>query len=370
VTFPVAGVDERIAGPDEVLQVARGIATAVAPASGLTDVQASLLQAVTKAMTGYEIDYSQLDGLGSDELALVLCERDHPYRQRIVQHMVLGELVLTPLPEDVAERVSGYADALGVDDDFVQVARKYSRGALGLAWVDLRRSGFLDRWDDDRLVPLHTASSMADPWDEAPPDPALEARWRAFAELPTATLGRAVMEMYRARGFQLPGTRGAASAYLAQHDFVHVLADYGTTLEGELEVFAFVGRADPDPKGFAWLATMVGLFETGYISVQGPFAVDVRERHLRTPGMPARVPDALRRGKSVCERFGRDLFTVDFHAIAHRSVAELREELHIPPKSDEVLELGSPGVFDPGGISERQRLAGSRTEASDRVASA
>ena len=29
---------------------------------------------------------------------------------------------------------------------------------------------------------------------------------------------------------------------------------------------AFVGRADPDPKGFAWLATLIGLFESGYIS--------------------------------------------------------------------------------------------------------
>ena len=62
--------------------------------------------------------------------------------------------------------------------------------------------------------------------------------------------------MYDSRGFALPGSATGASAYLAQHDFVHVLADYGTNLKGELEVFAFIGRADPDPKGFAWLATL------------------------------------------------------------------------------------------------------------------
>ena len=67
--------------------------------------------------------------------------------------------------------------------------------------------------------------------------------------------------------------------YLAQHDFVHVLADYGTNLKGELEVFAFIGRSDPDPKGFAWLATLVGLFETGFIADTGFFERDVRERH-------------------------------------------------------------------------------------------
>jgi hypothetical protein len=357
MTHPVIGVAEQPADTDEVLQVARAIATAVAPSDGLTDVQTSLLRAVTKAMTEIDVDYRDLDPLGADELAAVLAAHDHAYRQRIVQHMVLGELVLRPLPNDVAERVSRYAEALGVDDDFVQVARKYARGALGLAWVDLRRSGFVDRWDADHLTPLHTSTASEDPWDEAPPDPELAARWEAFGELPAGSLGRAVIEMYRARDFWIPGTPGAASAYLAQHDFVHVLADYGTTLEGELEVFAFAGRADPDPKGFAWLATMIGLYETGYVHAQGFFAVDVRERHLHTPGMSARLPDALRRGKVVCEGYGRDLFSVDFHALADRSVEEVRAELHVPPKSD---EIESPGVFDLGGISERQREAGAR----------
>lgn len=361
MTASSAGVERTDADPDEVLCVARGIATAVAPESGLTDVQASLLRATTKAMTGVDVDYRDLEPLGPDQLASVLATRDRAYRQRIVQHMVLGELVLTPLPRDVADRVSACADALAVDDDFVKVARRYAQNALGLAWMDLRRSGFLDHWSDDGVVPLHTTSSMADPWDEPAADPELEARWRAFADLPPGTLGHSVWEMYRARGFLLPGSPGAASAYLAQHDFAHVLADYGTTMESELEVFAFVGRADPDPKGFAWLATMIGLFETGYIHAQGPFAVDVREHHLRTPGMSIRLPDALRRGKVVAEHYGRDLFSVDFHELVHLPVAEVRDRLHVPPKSDEVVAVGSPGPFDPGGMSEHQRAAGARS---------
>jgi hypothetical protein len=365
MTGPFTGAEAQLADSDEVLDVARAIATAVAPSTGLTDVQASLLRAITKAMTDVDVDYRDVGELGPDELAAVLATHDHAYRQRIVQHMVLGELVLTPLPTDVAERVTRYAQALGVDDDFVRVARKYARGALGLAWVDLRRSGFLDRWDEGNLAPLHTTTAADDPWDEAPPDPELAARWRAFGDLPSGTLGRSVIEMYRARDFWIPGTRGAASAYLAQHDFVHIIADYGTTLEGELEVFAFVGRADPDPKGFAWLATMIGLYETGYVHAQGFFQVDVRERHLHTPGMSIRLPDALRRGKVVCEHYQRDLFLVDFHALAPRGVDDVRAELGIPPKSDEVLELGSPGPFDAGGISERQRAAGTRAAAGE-----
>ena len=112
--------------PDEreVVLVARGIATAVAPEGGLTEVQAALLGAIAGALTGVDVDYRHLEPLGPKELADVLDARDRGYRQRIVHHMVLGELVLQPLPAEVAQRVGTYADALGIDDRFVPVARQ------------------------------------------------------------------------------------------------------------------------------------------------------------------------------------------------------------------------------------------------------
>ena len=344
---------------DEIVVVGRAIATAVKPEGGLTDVQVSVLQAITQALTGIDLDYRGLDDLAPDELARMLERRDVAYRQRIVHHMLLGELVLRPLPDEVAVRVGTYADALGVDDDFVRVARRYAQGAFGLAWVDLRRSGFSDRWDETRLDSLHTRAQFEDPFDQPVADPELEARWEAFGALAPGTLGRQIWEMYRSRGFALPGNPHGASAFIAQHDFMHVLADYGTTLAGELEAFALVGRADPDPKGFAWLATMVGLFETGYVHEQGFFQVDVRERSLQGTGMGVRLADALRRGKAVAEGYGTDLFYVDFHALADRPVDEVRAQLHLPPKSPEAIAAGSPGLFEDGGMSERQRAAAS-----------
>ena len=342
----------------EVELVARGMATAVAPEGGLTPVQASLLGAITRAVTEVDVDYLALDPLSCDDFAQVLMGQGQDYRRRIVHHMVLAELVLAPLPDAVAERVSASAAALGIDDDFVRIARRYARGTLGLAWCDLRRSGFADRWDDDsKLEPLHAAAAAEDPFDETPLDPELTARWKAFGGLPEGTLGRSVFEMYEARAFFWPGTRHAASPQLAQHDFVHVLADYGTTIEGELEVFGLIGRADPDPKGFAWLATVVGLFETGHVHQQGFFEVDVRERHLSAPGNEVRLADAIRRGKRVCEAFDRDLLTVDYHELAPLAVDEVRDRLHIPEKSREALAIGSVGPFDPAGISAYQREA-------------
>lgn len=344
---------------EEVTLVARGIATAVAPDSGLTDIQADLLEAIADALTGVRVDYRSLDPLGPEELAAVLSEREPAYVQRIVHHMVLGELVLRPIPTVVAHRVAKYAEALGVKDDFVRVARRYAQGARGLAWLDMQRNGFVEHVREASGDEAETTASRRQiasaAFAPAELDDALAAKWITFEELPSDSLGRCVREMYDERGFALPGTPGGAPEYLAQHDFVHVLADYGTNLKGELEVFAFIGRADPDPKGFAWLATLIGLFETGYVSDTGFFQRDVRERNVQAPGMHQRLADAIKRGKAVAECYGVDLFEVDYYGLARRPVAEVRDMLSMPPKSSAALESGSAGTFDVAGMSEIQR---------------
>src|SRR5215831_1790255 len=162
---------------EEVFRVARGIATAVAPAAGLTDVQAALLEAIASALTNIDVDYRHLEPLGPDELAAILEPHDQNYRQRIVHHMVLGELVLRPLPTEVAARVAKYARALGVDDRFVRVARRYAQGAYGLAWMDLRRSGFTEHVRQAETEQARRTARSSDPFATTEVDPALEARW-------------------------------------------------------------------------------------------------------------------------------------------------------------------------------------------------
>ncbi len=340
---------------DEVMLTARGIATAVAPEEGLTEVQALLLGAIASSLTGFEVDYHSLEPLAPEGLAEALAHRDQHHRQRIVHHMVLAELILRPIPVAVAARVAKYAQALDIRDDFVRVARRYAQGAYGLAWMDLQRSGFEEHVRDTGDAGVATRHVETGALDPAKVDPELEARWQAFRELPEGSLGRSVVEMYDGRGFVLPGAAGGAPEYLAQHDFVHVLADYGTNLRGEIEVFAFIGRADPDPKGFAWLATLIGLFETGYISGTGFFDRDVREHHAQGGGMHVRIADAIRRGKQVSTCCQTDLFVVDYHALAQRPVPEVREILFVPEKSRAALDLGSPGAFELEGMSDMQR---------------
>jgi hypothetical protein len=340
---------------DDAVCIARGIATAVEPDGGLEPIQVSLLGEVFAATEGRRLDFAALEPLGPDDLAAALATRPAELRHRIVHHMVLGELILRPIPPGVARRVEQYAKALGVDDRFVRVARRYAQGAFGLAWLDLHHSGFAEHWERARMDQLKTDVRLEDQLAAGVEDAALAARWMGFADLGPDTLGRSVWDMYRSRGFGLPGSVGGASAYLAQHDFVHVLADYGTNLNGELEVFTLIGRADPDPKGFAWPATLIGLFETGYVADAGFFTGDLRERRLDRTEMHVRIADALRRGQRLCERLGVDPLDVDYHDVADRTVTEVRTELGIEPKSDAALAAGSPGAFDWDGLSRIQQ---------------
>ncbi len=147
---------------DEALLIARGVASAVAPEGGLAAVQISLLGEIHSALTGVAIDFADLDPLGPAELADSLGTRTPGFRHRVVQDMVLGELILRPIPPEVARRVETYARALRVDDRFVRIARRYAQGAFGLAWLDLHRSGFAEHWERARMDQLKTTVRLED----------------------------------------------------------------------------------------------------------------------------------------------------------------------------------------------------------------
>jgi hypothetical protein len=167
-----------------------------------------------------------------------------------------------------------------------------------------------------------------------------------------------VVKFYDARGFVFPGRPGSAPPLLAQHDWVHVLADYGSTVECEIEVFAFLSRSNDDPRGFSLLAMVISLFETGYMaSGAGLFQYD--PGHLSHRGMATRLADALRRG-ALCgwHGGGQDLLERDWFADAARPIADVRAELAIVPKSDFAMESGSVTAWEPGGISPYQYECG------------
>jgi hypothetical protein len=343
----------KLTPPDaqEVELISRGVMAAVAPESGLTDTQRLLMQAVFLAMTGLPatLDRAPLDAAG---LAEALAPRNLDFRTRITQIMVLLGLVLRPLPRPVAARIASYASELGVHEGMLEVAERFAEGSLGLAAFDFERNGYISTWDASAL---HTSHTLDSAWDFVPADPALADRWQALEDLRDGSLGRRVTEFYRARGFTYPGRPGSAPPLLAQHDWVHVLADYGTTVESELEVFAFIARANDDLRAFSLLAMVVSLFETGYLRA-GAGLFESSPGHLSHQGMAVRVADAMRRG-ALCQG-SIDFMGVDWFDLADLGVEEARQHFGVPAKSGDAVAAGAVGPWEAGGISAFQLKAG------------
>jgi len=349
-------------GPDETRTTAWGMATAVAAGGTLSPLQRALLERVVQSMTGHRVDLGAFTPVGTYALAQALARRNAVFRARILQVTLLAALVLRPLPEEVVDRTTELAVELGVDEGLIRVAREFAEGALGLAGVDFERNGYTAEWHPSDAEFLHTSSQLQGAWDSSVDDPALASRWRALEDLPAHTLGRRVTEMYRARGFSYPGTPGSAPPLLAQHDWVHVVADYGTTVEAELEVFAFIARANDDLRAFSLLAMVVSLFETGYLRTgAGLFESDAG--HLSSDsGVVVRMADAMRRGalcRDVVTGSGSvDFLGVDWFAVAAESVETVRERFGVVAKSDDAVAAGSVGPWEAGGISPFQVRAG------------
>jgi hypothetical protein len=342
----------------EARLIAGGIAGATAAGGQLTALQRMMIEAITESMTGFAVPATALPRLDADAFARAMRFREEMFRQRMVQFMLLCALVLDPLPEEVVSRIGVYADELGVSDDMVRVAQRFAHQSFGLALVDFDRSGYMATWDPSRSNVLHTSRELTAAWEHWVRDDALAAMWASLRDLPDGTLGREVTKFYDARGFAFPGAPESAPPLLAQHDWVHILTDYGSTVEAEIEVFAFIARGNDDPRAFSLLAQVVSLFETGYLaSGMGLFAYD--RGHLSQVGMAVRLGDALRRGAlSAAANHGIDLLAVDWFDHAELPIDEVRAKLGIVPKDPRAVEAGSVTPWEAGGISPYQYQAG------------
>ncbi len=350
----------KLTPPDaaEVRLIAGAVAAAVAPGGQLTSLQRLLIEAMVESMTGFVVPANHVPRISAEEFARALADRDEPFRHRMVHFMLLGALVLVPLPEEVVQRVENYARELCIDDSMLRVANRYAHGSLGLALIDFQRSGYMETWDATHAEALHTSSALNDAWDECVTDDALAQQWESLRALPEGTLGREVVKFYDARGFVFPGRPNSAPVLLAQHDWVHVVAGYGSTVESELEVFGLIARANDDPRGFSLLAMVISLFETGYLaSGAGLFRYD--RGHLSHEGMAVRLADAMRRGALVgAHAGGPDLLNIDWFLHAARPVEDVRTELGIVPKAEHAIEVGSVTPWERGGISPFQYECG------------
>jgi len=339
---------------DEIVQVCGAWVTALGGPDAVTDLQRLVLTAITKSMTGHDIDLLRGPVVDPVGLGKVLANRDAAFRSRIIQALLTAEMLLRPIPLEVTARVEAYARELGVEDDMFNVVRRLADGAFGLALVDFQRSGYEGAFDHDiQGTGLHTSKKLHTAWAEDPDDPVLAAQWAALERCAPGSLGRGLFEFYAARGFSYPGTPDSAPPLLAQHDWVHVLTGYGSTVESEIEVFTFIARANDDPRAFSLQAMVLSLFETGYLSAgAGLFLYDTGHLSDRAESMAVRMGDAMRRG-ALCACHG-DLLSADWFSYADRSLEDVRRDLNIIPKSEAAWLAGSVTAWEHGGISPYQ----------------
>ena len=191
-------------------------------------------------------------------------------------------------------------------------------------------------------------------------DAALAARWESLRELPDGRSAAGVAKFYDARGFAFPGRPGSAPPLLAQHDWVHVLADYGSTVESEIEVFAFIARANDDPRAFSLLAMVISLFETGYLATRRRACSSTTAAISRTKawrcGSPTRCGAARCVGAHAARP--RPPGGSTGSSTRDRPVDDVRAEFGVVAKSERAIEAGSVGPWEPGGISPYQYECG------------
>lgn len=324
--------------------------------SGIT--QLHLVHSIGSSLLGVDISVDPTD-INENILTTLgkeFSDVKEEVRHRLFQLFTLVELVLDPMPEEATETLQQVATILNVQDDFIDIARKYSQGAYGIAATDLARKGYMGNPD---LVKqgggmMRVNKILTDPFEVDDDDPHLLKQWRDLEICKTGTLGRNIWEYYQGRGFVFTGQKGSVNPSIAQHDWIHLLCDYNTTIEGELEVFSFIGSSIPDVKGFSFLVAIISLFETGRLESWGGGVLNADKGHLDLPGMPERLADAIRRGR-ICNK--DVMYGIDYFKYKDQPIETIRKELNIVPKDKDV---NSPGVWHPDGITSYQRENGNK----------
>jgi len=326
--------------------------------SGRTQIE--LIHAIGSCLLGVSPESISLNSEFSVEaLGSEFLDVPDAIKHRLLQLFLLAELVLDPLPEAVASAVEEIAESLAIHDEFLSVGRDMSRGAYAIVANDLHRKGYLgdpkNLEKGGKMMRVH--KHLLDPFEGDEEDLDLLAQWLNLEQCAAGTLGRAIWEYYQGRGFVFTGQEGSVNPSIAQHDWLHVLADYATTIEGELEVFSFIGSAIPDPSGFSFIVAIVSLFETGRLDQWGGGVLNADKGHLDLPGMPVRLADAIIRGRKC----NRDvMYGIDYFSMKDLPLGQVKELLGILPKSADAIQAGSVGIMDPQGITSYQREHGDR----------
>lgn len=308
--------------PEQAPLLAAALVGACRSADGWpAPTQPKVLAVLFEKLLGFSADFEKLSAAKPDEVAAALPDQDQ--RQEVIELMATMEMLCRPIPKTLQMEVENWARALGVEDRALTLARDLASQAQLQATADFYRMNWIGEGAPrtkphfEELLKSHGPSAYALTIDA---DPEETTRWVRLESCPEGSLGLALWRFYQKNNFKLPGEVGGATAALARHDWVHVIADYETTAIGELEVTAFMASASRAPGAMLGFVGAVSIYETGLLqSVVTHSFSDT----LSGPGGAERVAAAILKGKDCRVD---PLLGIDYFSIANESLNQIRRD--------------------------------------------
>ncbi|HEY0278639.1 MAG TPA: hypothetical protein VGC32_10265 [Solirubrobacterales bacterium] len=214
---------------------------------GLTDMDRETIDSAATIVLGLgEIDVDALAPVEPAGLAAATGdaeETDRPIRMLSVMSLADGEL-----DAEKTALVRAYADALGVEADYLDILTEAAAGeiAQAAACIVRKNAESFPHLDSSRLS-IGAVAPFFPYKDEGAADPELEARYQALGELPADSFGHRFSDHFEKNGFFFPGNpNGLAEGFTTPHDSSHVLSGCSTEEGGEICVSTFIGAMHPD----------------------------------------------------------------------------------------------------------------------------
>jgi hypothetical protein len=317
--------------PEDKLEIAVGgiVGALAAHPEGLDDLQWEMLEAIVTHVFCGDLDVREVEPVSPERLAETLV-LSYP-REIVVHLMVTLAFARHPESPEVALSIERYAAALGVDEPMVHAARHYADHHAALLYFDIERNSEFTEQTVNRMLHGHFWRIIRNKlsYTGVVADGEIARHWETLDSCRDGSWGHAVAEFYHRHKFPYPGERHGIAEVGARHDWIHVLAGYDPTPEGEIDVFAFIAASMPDPRGFAQFVMTLGLFQNGTIRhVAGQRIQIARDDTLSDPGAISRWADALRRGASC----NIDVMNLDHFEYKNFDIEEVQDRFGVLPK--------------------------------------
>ncbi|RJF87644.1 hypothetical protein D3874_11945 [Oleomonas cavernae] len=313
-------------GPEEALLGLRAMRM-VAQADGeIGPAAGAMIAAAQDFLLDLHVPLDELEPIAPAELAAGLSA---PVAQQLVQGMIVVSLADGPASPAAWGRITEFAKALQVDLPALRTMQKMMEHHMLLFRLDFLRHSHIGGLLKDQYLHHGGIRGVAEAvlgLRGLHEDPALAARFTAFADLDAESLGGRFFRHYRDNSFGFPGEKFGFPLAGVYHDFSHVLGGYGVTPAEETLVAALMaGFRRQNPFYvilFAQLTFGAGLNVT---PVKQPTVKSI----MAEPGLAPRFFRAIERGGAMTTDLSDNW---DFWPLVALPIDEVRARIGLAPE--------------------------------------